>query len=404
MKQELINIENLDANKLPELQGMKDSQLKLVEENPFIEIIDNKTYEVAKQRRTALLKGRTSLEAQDKLIASKLTNFRKQVSSVTAELIEISKPHEEKQQEEVKRYEAVKEAEKAEKERLERERIEGIKNKISELENNAYLRIKKLSVEVLESNLQIDYMATDFDFEEFDILFEQAKLRVNTAYNEKIKDIQEKENQRLENERLAREKEEAEAKQKELEAQLAKERQEREAKEKEIQEQQEKERKEREAKEREEKEKVFEIRKNRLAEIGFRYNEELQKFILDNEHVTISKLKNTIYSADIFDFENIILEAKEEIQKGKERKELIEAEKQARQKAEAEARAKAEKENKERIKRLSKDKKIIADGFESFFGYLHLDTDNEETKDFIESANKRIQNLKSELINELDKL
>ncbi|AIX11900.1 hypothetical protein [Flavobacterium phage FCOV-F14] len=386
MSENLITIENLDVNKLPELQGMKEQQIKLVEENPYIEIIDNKTFEEAKKRRTTLLKGRTSLESQDKLIASKLTNFRKQVGNVTKELIEITLPHEEKQQEEVKRYEQVKENERLEKERLEQERIDNIKNKISDFESYAIDQINKWGVSVLtDPEIANEFEEDlDYEFEEFDILYQQAKTRVIEFSKSKFNSIQEKENQRLENERLAREKAESDAK---LEA---------------IQNQQEKERLEREQKEREEKEKVFEIRKNRLAEIGLASVQ--NKFVHADEVLEI--YKNKVYHADVIDFENIIIDAKKAIQDAKERFEKEKAEKEAREKAEIEAKKKADKESKERVKRLAKDKaiykKVLNDTLGSF--PIVFDADQVEIREFSELASNRVEELKNKLLTELENL
>jgi len=384
MEQSLVLLEKLDAKNLPELKGIKESQLKLVEENPYIEIVDNKTYEEAKKRRTALLKGRTSLETQEKTIASKLSNFRKQVSSVTKELIDIALPHEEKQQEEVKRYEQIKENERLEKERLENERIEKIKFKISELETKSYEIINSWDVDVLQNahNSVFAGMDTDFDFEEFDILYQQAKLRVQEYCENKINSLQEKENQRIENERLRKEKEEADAK---LKA---------------IEEQQEKERAEREAKEREEKEKIFEVRKNRLFELGYEFGD--VGFVYKEFDLFLSS--KTVFECDILEFENIFTNAKKAIQEARENYEKEQAEKESREKAEIEAKKKADKENKERQKRLSLDKKIISESLEVYFADLHFATENKETKYFIENANIKIQSLKTELLTELENL
>lgn len=386
MEQSLVLLEKLDAKNLPELKGIEESQLKLVEENPYIEIVDNKTYEEAKKRRTALLKGRTSLESQEKTIASKLSNFRKQVGTVTKELIDITLPHEEKQQEEVKRYEQIKENERLERERLENERIEKIKNKISELETKSYEIINSWDVDVLQNayNSVFTGMDTDFDFEEFDILYQQAKARVQEHCENKINSLQEKENQRIENERLRKEKEEADAK---LKA---------------IQDQQEKERAEREAKEREEKEKVFEVRKNRLAEIGITFNSGIVFQHTAFNDIVLDSSK--VMSCDILEFENLLNEAKNSIQEAKENYEKLQAEKEAREKAEVEAKKQADKENKERQKRLSLDKKIISESLEVYFADLHFATENKETKDFIENANTKIQSLKTELLTELENL
>lgn len=54
--------------------------------------------------------------------------------------------------------------------------------------------------------------------------------------------------------------------------------------------------------------------------------------------------------------------------------------------------------------RLSEDKRIISKSFEVYFADLHLDTDNIETKEFIERANVKVQNLKNELLTELNEL
>ncbi|ASD51853.1 hypothetical protein [Flavobacterium phage V181] len=380
MSENLITIENLDVNKLPELQGIKEQQIKLVEENTYIEIVDNKTFEEAKKRRTALLKGRTSLESQDKLIASKLTNFRKQVGNVTKELIEITLPHEEKQQEEVKRYEQAKENERLEKERLENERIEKIKNKISDFESYAIDQINKWGVSVLtDPEIANEFVEDlDYDFEEFDILYQQAKTRVREFAKSKFNSIQEKENQRLENERLAREKAEADAK---LEA---------------IQKQQEKERAEREEKE----DNQFKIRINRLQELDVNF---------DFKHPTFSfygySLRE-IYDADLIEFENLLsdsINAKKEFENQKIKEQ---AEKEAREKAKAEAKKKAEKESKERVKRLAKDKTIYKTVLNDTLGRFPIvfDADQVEIREFSELASNRVEELKNQLLTELENL
>jgi len=384
MSENLITLDSLNAKNLPELQGLKDKQLELVKEYPFVEIIDNSTYELAKKHRTALVKGRTSLESQDKLIASKLTSFRKEVKSVTDELISITLPHEEKQQEEVKRFEQIKENERLERERLENERIEKIKSTISDFESCCYALISQMTFqnaketkETLDKHFNIDYDAQDFD-----ILYQQAKNRVQSQFDLKHSEVIEKELQRKENERLAREKAEADAK---LKA---------------IQEQQEKERAEREEKERIEKQKVFEVRKNRLFELGYEFGE--VGFVFKEFNFFLSS--QLVYECDVIDFENLLTDAKKLIQNAKE-----ETERLAKQKEEDERLSKLDaenlkKENKARVKRLAKDKKIISESLETYFADLHFLTENQETKDFIENANFRIQNLKNELLTELENL
>lgn len=62
----MVQLENLSANQLPELQGWKDTQLQIVESNPFVKIKDHKTYEEAKKARTALVSARTTKEEQER--------------------------------------------------------------------------------------------------------------------------------------------------------------------------------------------------------------------------------------------------------------------------------------------------------------------------------------------------
>lgn len=391
---ELIILDNLDASKLPELKGLEEKQIKLVEENPFVEITDNKSYELACKHRTALLKGRTSLESQEKLIVSKLTSFRKDVGAITKKLIDITLPNEEKQQAEVKRYENIKEAEKAEKERLERERVENIKNKISELETKSYELINSWDVSVLQNADSSIFagMDTDFDFEEYYLLFDQAKARVQEHCEMKIKSLREKEDQRLENERLAREKAESDAK---LKA---------------IEEQQEKEAAERAERERIEKEKVFEVRKKRLIEIGFITCDFVDKLsslesVFQHELLFSGISAQSIYECDVLEFEDILSDAKKAIQEAKQRKEQEDAEKKAREKAEIEAKKKADKENKERQKRLAKDKRTLACYIEGLmFEDLVPRLENKESEEIFEILKTKLENFRDELLTELQNL
>lgn len=109
---------SIDLSKISEFTEAEESQKKLIADNPFIKVTDNASYEIAKQRRTALVRGRTSIEKQDKELASKLREFRGSVKSLADGLIGITKSAEEKQQSEITPYENKKEEERKEKERL----------------------------------------------------------------------------------------------------------------------------------------------------------------------------------------------------------------------------------------------------------------------------------------------
>lgn len=204
VKNEIINLETINANALPELQGWREKQETLLSENPFLDITDNKTYADAKKRRTALLKGRTTIQSQDKLIASKLKDFRTKVLEASKELIAITIDAEDKQQEEVKRYEEVKEVEKAEKAKLEAERKAAIEKNIYDLAIVWEKTIKNLTL-ATANNLNIIEALSEVDteqFEEFDALWNDKTRALVGLYHETKTTLQSKEDQRLENIRL----------------------------------------------------------------------------------------------------------------------------------------------------------------------------------------------------------
>ena len=113
MSNELQKVESKE-NTLMIYTEWEKKQLKLVEDNPFIEIVDAKTYKTAKERRTSYVKGRTELQDQEKTVAKKLKDIRIKAGEDTKKLIELAIEHERKQQTEVKRYEDLKAAEKLE--------------------------------------------------------------------------------------------------------------------------------------------------------------------------------------------------------------------------------------------------------------------------------------------------
>ncbi|ODS87266.1 MAG: hypothetical protein ABS44_11660 [Chryseobacterium sp. SCN 40-13] len=208
-EQQTFDIEKLEATHLPELQGLKEKQLQIVRENPFVKVEDATTYEAAKKARTTLVSARTDIEKQDKLIASKIKKFREAVAKASQELIAITKPHEDKQQDEVRRYEAIKEAEKAEKAKQEEERKNKIKNAIDQIISTALGKIHNLSFEMIDT-LKVDFeenlYKTDLSqFEEFELDFNEKLIQVKSVLHFKIQQLQLDENQRLEQVRLQEE-------------------------------------------------------------------------------------------------------------------------------------------------------------------------------------------------------
>lgn len=429
MKKDALQLEDLKVSNLPELQGWKEKQQKLVEDNPYVEIVDNKSYEVACKSRTALLKGRTELEKQDKLIASKLTSFRKEVKAETDNLIAITLPYEEKQQSEVKRYEEIKAAEKAEKDRLEKERVEAIKKRIDDFETDSYKIIQETTIDCVGVHkAMLDALVdAEFDYEEFDILFEQARQRVQSSWDIKCADIQEKEAQRIENERLQKEAEQA-RRVSELQASRLNELtpyiaygepmdltnlhsieesvwHDVIASKKDLFEAEQKKQQEAQEKIEADKQKIFEIRKGRLAEIGILFDFERDYFrTTPNSFFSIDK--ESIFDADFIDFETIITDAKLAIEKAKEQAEKAEQQRLADEKLAKEDAERLKKENKAREKRLAKDKEIYKNTLnESLSGFpMFFDSPNEEIKSFSIECSNRVGDLLRELLTELNNL
>ncbi len=219
----MVQLENLSANQLPELQGWKEKQAMIVAENPFVKIEDNKSYEKGKKARTNLVTARTTIQNQEKLIASKLKDFRTRVSEASKELIAITQPHEEKQQEEVRSYEAKKETERQEKLRIEEERKSKIKDRIDSIFKEWKKAISELPFKgIKDFDMTKKLMEIDTDeFEEFELDYAEKVRMLTSQLAEKITYLEKSEAQRIESERLEREREALEADRKKAEAEQA---------------------------------------------------------------------------------------------------------------------------------------------------------------------------------------
>ena len=430
MKKDALQLEDLKVSNLPELQGWKEKQQKLVEENPYVEIVDNKSYEVACKSRTALLKGRTELEKQDKLIASKLTSFRKEVKQETDNLIAITLPYEEKQQSEVKRFEEIKAAEKAEEKRIEQLRVDTIKSKINNFETASYGVIQDTTIENvdLHKSMLDAFANADFDYEEFDILFEQAKARIQTSWDLKCADIQEKEAQRVENERLQKEAEQARIVS-ELQASRLNELTpyiaygepmdlanlhsidesvwiEVIASKKALFEAEQKKQQEAQEKIEADKQKIFEIRVKRFQEAGVEFGEGFVARIINRGDGTQFELtKEMVLDSDTIEFETLFSNTLLEVEKHRLNVENAEEQRIADEKLAKEDAERLKKENKAREKRLAFDKENIS----LILSYTDLyfkgvETENIEILDFIKSSEEKIKALKIELLTELNNL
>lgn len=230
-KQELVpvfDLEKLNPASLPELATFKEKQLQIVKDNPFVEITDTASRDLAKKHRTNRVSARTALQAQDKLISAKFNEAKTKAKTYIAELIAYTQPGEIEQQKEIDRDEAVLEAKRQEKARIEQARIDNIRSIISnygtEWETAFNLMIFDTIDEVSATFLDsyIEYDTTPL--EEFEVLFTKKVEELTQVLEGKTSLLKaqeetrlEKEAMRLAAEKLAKEKADFDAKQKAIE-------------------------------------------------------------------------------------------------------------------------------------------------------------------------------------------
>lgn len=211
----LITIDDFNVNALAEIQGKREQQMQLVKDNPYVEITDNTSWEVAKKARTALRSGRTGLTAEEKAVLAKVKSLiTDPVKTVYKELIAITEEAETKQQIEVKRYDDIKENERIERERVEEERKATHRNNINEffsLNNDAIQNLDYETSKTFELEPKIAGEVVNPEaFEEFEELYESKLEVLKTQLSEKVRMLQQKEDLKVEQARLAKEKQDRE--------------------------------------------------------------------------------------------------------------------------------------------------------------------------------------------------
>ena len=371
--------------------------------------------------RAELREPRYLIQKIEKNNVSVFESYKKKDKSNLRELIDLNVALEDSVDHLIKMEEMRKEQEKEAIKMAEQERVAAIEKKIETFETDSYKIIQETNIQNVELHkTMLDGFINDgFDYAEYEIMFEQARARVQSYWDNKCSEVQEKEQQRLENEQMKKEifevrinrikeidasvdvtvpnftfysytlKEISDASSAQFEKILS------DAKDFIAKSEQAK----RNAELKKQNDEQFEIRKNRLAEIGF----DLE---IDYE---------LIYNADISNFEKILSNAKLLVANAKEQKEIAEQQRlEAIDKAEKQKAIDLElskkdaellkKQNADRVKRLANDKKIMSESLETYFSDLHLETNNQETKDFIQQANLEIQNLKLVLLTQLNNL
>jgi len=199
-KQEKFDIKQLDYNKLLNIDQGRKNQLKLMKDNPYIEITNNQTYILAKMRRTGLLKGRTGIQGIEKKMATQIRKFRTFIGDTAEGLIDITVEAEKKQQTEIDRWEMIRAEKKAAKEKVEEERIEKHKQAIKDfrdmwedvIDSATFKNIDKLE------DVAIKIKGVTGEFEEFEEDFEGTKQKLVDSYIPTvIESLQLEEDQRI---------------------------------------------------------------------------------------------------------------------------------------------------------------------------------------------------------------
>lgn len=185
---ESFELMKLKPENLVEYQGFEDQQKQLVEDNPYIEITDNASYEAAKKNRTALVKGRTGIEGQDKTVGTFISQFRKGTIALCNKLVDITKAAEDKQQAEVKRWEGILEEKRQEKKRQEEAAQQAIQEAISTAETSAQAIIDGMTYDnylqsAIEMETIFETLLADNDLGDLLPIWSATQVRLTEAHS-----------------------------------------------------------------------------------------------------------------------------------------------------------------------------------------------------------------------------
>lgn len=209
----LVKLESLTPESLVAIKQRKEELKQLVKENSYIGCTQE-NYEEAKRRRSALRKGRTTVQNEVKVICSKLAGVSRGVKDVGDQLIMIVQKAEEKQQDSVADFEEEKERIRQEKIRLEQERKDKLKEEIVSWMGGMNDRIGQAQtskdLEKLRNKILLVQVSEEAK-QEFPSDIAWAKTQLELRFNNRVAQIELQE-QRVEQEKLRKEKEELEKK------------------------------------------------------------------------------------------------------------------------------------------------------------------------------------------------
>ena len=202
-KNEIVTVEVLQNNFASlKKNNIEKFELKIseaIEAYPYVEITDSESYKEAKKNRTGAKGVRVEVEKGDKALGTLFTNERKDQKNIAAELVGKIKPIEDKQQEEIDRWDNKKAEEKKAKAEAEEKRIEIIKNKIEEIKQGANKLIDACvydSIETTQESLE-SLFKIEFDFQEFEILLDTVEEESNSKFELTVEKLIKGEEQRI---------------------------------------------------------------------------------------------------------------------------------------------------------------------------------------------------------------
>ena len=207
-EQNLIKLDEFNIQQLPELQNKKKEVSAKISTFKYVEIKDNSSYEEAKKVRTGVRTIRTDLQKEQKSVDKKIKDFiLGPVKEAYEEIINAVIDVENIQQEEVTRWEDIKEKERQEKLLLEQQRFEGIKAKIKEFGDvweQAFSLMKYENIKECIDTFQESVEVVDVkELEEFEILFTDKVDDLRFKLDSRITLLTNQNELKLERERLA---------------------------------------------------------------------------------------------------------------------------------------------------------------------------------------------------------
>ncbi len=198
---QVFDLATIKVSSLPQVNGMREAQEKLVADNPLIIPVDTETLKEAKKRRTTYVTARTGLTGGDKVLASVLKKIRKDAGEEIATLVKISLPHENKQQEAIDKYVNAKALELQAKKDAKAAELNRIKEAVTFLGTELKTIIENSTFKSIKEDKKSFYSkiedSEDFDFGDFKDVIEENIEGFKLDFGIKIGKLEDEEKERL---------------------------------------------------------------------------------------------------------------------------------------------------------------------------------------------------------------